>query len=139
MRSARHQPESNQVLLRVLARGGLEPGDAGRVRVAIYQHPSALRDFLAGFIDWADPEERDLAVALMLTALRVRQGALDRPKPWPLALLLAVLTAPPEPERAADGRPADDLTPAQPVLIARTILTAAPPTSRAPVLAGAAA
>ena len=38
---------------------------------------------------------------------------------------------------AAGGEPADDLTPALPVLIARATLTAAPPSSRAPVPAGA--
>ena len=39
----------------------------------------------------------------------------------------------------ASDEPADDLTPVLPVLIARTTLTAAPPCSPAPVLAGAAA
>lgn len=47
------------------------------------------------------------------------------------ALLMAAL--------APSGVPVDDLTPALPVLLARATLTAAPPASRAPVLAGAAA
>jgi hypothetical protein len=138
MSSAGYQPSQDEALVRMLARAGLTPDDSGRVLAAVSEHPGMLRDFLAAFADLADPEERWLAFALTLTALRVRQGACDPPEPaWPLALLMAVRTAPPEPERAADGRPADDLTPALPVLLARTTLTAAPPCSPAPVLAGA--
>jgi len=40
---------------------------------------------------------------------------------------------------SSDGRPADDPSPPVPVLFARTVLTAAPPASCAPVRAGAAA
>lgn len=54
-----------------------------------------------------------------------------------LLLLLVVLRA--VGGLSADGRPADDPVPPTPVLLARTILTAAPPASRAPVRAGAAA
>jgi hypothetical protein len=50
-----------------------------------------------------------------------------------LLVTLRILT------RAADERPADDLSPPIPVLVARSILTAAPPASRAPVRAGAVA
>jgi hypothetical protein len=61
---------------------------------------------------------------------------------WVRALLLAAGqpgTPPPVAFLASDRRPASDLTPAVAVLRARTVLTAGPPRSRVPVLAGAAA
>ena len=135
MSSTGYQPEQDEVLVRVLARGGYGPDDFDRVLAANCQDPAMLRDFLAGFLDLADPEERRLAFRFMLTALLVRQGAVDPPDPaWPLALLMVAYTSP-EPERAADGRPVDDLTPALPVLRARTVLTCAPP-ARVPCPAG---
>jgi hypothetical protein len=68
----------------------------------------------------------------------LRRQAHDR---LPMVPLIAALFGDlgPEPLLTADRRPADDLTPTIASLRARTVLTAAPPRSRVPVLAGAAA
>jgi hypothetical protein len=58
---------------------------------------------------------------------------------WVLALLKAEQLGTPAPVPLdADHRPANDLAPPVAYVRARTVLTAAPPRSRAPVLAGAA-
>jgi hypothetical protein len=60
---------------------------------------------------------------------------------WLLPLLAAGLSGSPPPRAAlaADRRPADDLAPTVADVRAHATLTAAPPRSRVPVLAGAAA
>ena len=97
--------------------------------------PAVMRAFLAQ-LNMDDPEDRNLAFALVLATLRTRQGQRPWmrvwcPPVWPLAVLLVMmanaLVSIPETGMAADRRPADCLTPALPVLLARSVLTAAPP------------
>jgi hypothetical protein len=92
-----------------------------------------------------DAEGDDLA-QLYAAALFLAGWRLERRVPWPaqlaaplvLAVLLALLAALAA-TRAATRPPPPDLTPAAAYVRARTVLTAAPPCSRAPVPAGAAA
>jgi hypothetical protein len=78
-----------------------------------------------------------------IAVMRARSWRRRHGAPALLARLLAALRAVPVrcpfpgPRRAADGRPAD--APAWPLLLARAIVPHAPPASRAPARAGAAA
>jgi hypothetical protein len=112
--------------------------------------------------DWLDPDsdvgvllrkfgfdpEADEVLRLRAAArfMRDRRLARHRPLPWStrLAWVLALLRAeqpgaPAPMPLAADARPATDRSPPIAVLVARTVLTAATPRSRATVPAGAAA
>ena len=81
-------------------------------------------------------------MARQIVALALRRSYYGGRGPLPgtrqlraaLARLLSSRRAP-RPWLAADGRPADDLSPAWPLLLARTTLTAAPP-ARVPAQAG---
>ena len=73
-----------------------------------------------------------------LVLLRWRQAQRMVWATWALLLLMmhaSVGDTFPERQRAGDGRPLDDLSPSLPVLLARAILTAAPPV-RVPFHAG---
>ena len=87
---------------------------------------------------------------IAVRAVRYRRGTLMLPGTlrWreacrraarELAAVAALVLIPVGPRfpLAGDGRPVDDLSPALPVLIARSTLTAAPPSSPVPVPAGA--
>lgn len=97
--------------------------------------PDAIR--LGAAFDYEDDELIQMfAVALFLARRRLACRVL-----WPsvpLVLLLARLAAALAPARlAADGRPAAGLAPSWPLLLARSVLTAAPP-ARVPARAGTA-
>jgi hypothetical protein len=121
------------------------PGEPGRY---IYRDPTAKA--LAEFIDRLDPDDFDSwSVMVMAGLMFLRQWAADHQVP-PLPLLrraflvlLAVLRAvSPEPGRPGHpGHPgyAPIRGPSSPLVRAHAILTAAPPSSRAPALAGVAA
>jgi hypothetical protein len=112
-----------------------------------YSNPAA--EALAGFMNGLDPEEFGEWFAMaMRGALFLHRWLVSHRVPWPaetllrraFLVLLAVLRAiSPEPGRPDCPDDAVIRGPTTPLVRAHAILTAAPPASRAPVLAGAAA
>jgi hypothetical protein len=115
------------------------------------RHPRAYSD---GH-DWRHPDRENAGGEAARRVLALPPPAIGAPSDslllqrvshvWWLAWLMPLLEAsvveapPPRALLAADRRPADDLTPALADVLAHATLTAAPPRSRVPVLAGAAA
>jgi hypothetical protein len=115
-----------------------------RVRDA---HPGNNREFLRWVMSHMRPHRR---ARIVVRAVAHKRGSLRlaaflaRLRLRCLRQVLALLALPlrepvPGPPLASDLRPAGDLSPPMPVLLSRTVLTAAPPRLPAPVLAGAAA
>jgi hypothetical protein len=113
--------------------------EAGRV---VYLSPADRA--LADFVDTVDRYESDGFAMVMAAALFLRRWLRDHqgPPPPPLLLRLArlVLLVLLRPAIARDpGRPEDGVAvdvPSAPLVRAHSVLTAAPPYFRAPVLAG---
>ena len=116
-----------------------DPDQPGRFS---YANPAAeaLADFMSGLDQYEFGEWFAMA---MRGALFLRRWLAAHRVPWPaetlLLILLAVQAISPEP--GSPGRPDDAIVrvPAAPLVRAHAILTAAPPCSPAPVLAGTSA
>jgi len=135
--------------------GDYEPSDSDLelihllARVASVTRPADYDDYadpdapLSRFLRLAGLEGEDRALyAAALFMLTQRRDELPPLVPVPVLLCLPRAderAAAPDAPLGADRRPADDLTPPVALLRARTVLTAAPPSSRALASAGAAA
>jgi len=109
--------------------------------------PGSVDEALDEFIFSLNPDQEtgDWFMAAMLCAVFLRRWYADHRAPWPaeallrlaLLILAALRAASGEPGRPGPAGDAILRVPSAPLVRAHAILTAAPPSSRAPVPAGA--